>query len=69
MRIADAARLEIMRAIERHGRIPDSAEIARAIELTVRRELFEAELAGELKTTRQYCRVLEQLLGSAHPIA
>jgi hypothetical protein len=54
-----------MRAIEAGGQVPDRDELARAIARTVRRELFEAELAGEMKTARQYCRVLEQLLRSA----
>jgi hypothetical protein len=62
MRIAAAARLEILRSIERRGRVPDCGELARAIEAAVRRELFEAELAGELRTSRQYCLVLERIL-------
>lgn len=61
-RVGAAAKLAMIRAIEKHGRLPDVAEIAAAIEDVLRREVLEAELAGELKAARQYCLVLQEMM-------
>lgn len=66
LRIAIAARLEMLRSIDRRGRLPDLAEIARAVEPVLdeemRRREVEAQIAGETRVARQYCELLEEML-------
>lgn len=65
-RIAAAARLEMIRAQRERKRIPDVAELARAIapvlEEEMRRREVEGEIAGETRVQRQYRELLEQML-------
>ncbi len=68
-RIAAAARMEILRSLELHGRIPDFEELARAIEPTLREEIERAErlaeIEGEVKSSRQHNLVLERIISSS----